>query len=165
MIKKKIVYSPSAINWMLLSTNDILYTSYWLQKIINKLMRKGQKEFISKKIYLLFQQKKLELKQNPKLLLTTSLMKISPILWMTKRKQGKYQRILPITITPFQRYKKALKWLCQAIITNSEQLFENRLFNEILAINTNKHGTCYTYKKNLYTTLVENKAYMRLRWR
>lgn len=133
-------------------------------KIINCLMLSGKKNLAEKIFYKTFKLlQKVSLK-NSKVVLKFSLLNISPIISVFKKKNKKrIVREIPFLLKPTFRIILAIKNIINMVRKQSYNIFSEHFKNEILFI-LKKNSEILIKKNELHTYALKNKAFAHFRW-
>jgi len=133
-------------------------------KIINCLMLCGKKNLAEKIFYKIFKLlQKVSLK-NSKIVLKFSLLNVSPIISVFKKKNKKrIVREIPFLLKPTLRIILAIKNIINMVKKQSYNIFSEHFKNEIIFI-LKKNSEILIKKNELHTYALKNKAFAHFRW-
>jgi small subunit ribosomal protein S7 len=133
-------------------------------KIINCLMLCGEKNLAEKIFYKTFKLlQKVSLK-NSKIVLKFSLLNVSPIISVFKKKNKKrIVREIPFLLKPTLRIILAIKNIINMVKKQSYNIFSEHFKNDIIFI-LKKNSEILIKKNELHTYALKNKAFAHFRW-
>ena len=137
---------------------DLKYHSVTVEKFINKVMLRGQKETARNLVYRAFDRVKDETKKEPLEVFESALKNASPLLEVKPRRIGGATYQVPIEISPDRRETLAMRWIITAARRQSGGAFPKLLSQEILAAFQNT-GTAVKQKENMHRMAEANKAF------
>lgn len=143
---------------------DMLYNSHWMTKFSNKLMQKGEKYFIQKKIQHCFKMLKLIQTLYPKVLFFEMLELIKPSIEMIPRKMGKTFRYIPTVVTYPRNYKLVLSFVTKEIRNRPERLFFERFQTQWLNLILHNKSSIFNDIEMVYQLAHKNKAFTNFAW-
>ncbi len=137
---------------------DLKYHSVTVEKFINKVMLRGQKETARILVYRAFDRVKDETKKEPLEVFESALKNTSPLLEVKPRRIGGATYQVPVEISPDRRETLAMRWIITAARRQAGAAFEKLLSQEILAAFQNT-GASIKQKENMHRMAEANKAF------
>lgn len=137
---------------------DLKYHSVTVEKFINKVMLRGQKETARILVYGAFDRIKDETKKEPLEVFEAALKNSSPLLEVKPRRIGGATYQVPVEISPDRRETLAMRWIIAAARRQAGAAFPKLLSQEILAAYENT-GTAVKQRENMHRMAEANKAF------
>lgn len=137
---------------------DLKYQSITVEKFINKILVRGQKETARKLVYRAFDIVKDKAKKEPLEIFEGAIKNATPILEVKPRRIGGATYQVPMEVLPDRRETLAMRWIIKAARQRQGASMEKLLAEEILAAYENT-GTAIKQKENLHKMAEANKAF------
>jgi len=147
-------------------TPDPIYQSVMLTKLINRAMRDGKKNAISKEVYDCLEIIKSKTGQEPLKYFTDALDNIKPQMEVRARRIGGAAYQVPVPVRGPRKDSLALRWLIDAARArpSSEfRTFADKLAAELIDA-TNNAGSAIKKKLDTHRMAEANKAFAHFRW-
>lgn len=142
---------------------DPLYNSVLVARLINFVMRKGQKLKATKIVYTVLKQIKEKHQKAPLLFFQQSIANLKPEVELKSRKIGGANYQVPVLVSVQRQETLALRWLIEAAKQNRNQTFLLSLENEIVN-SFRKEGNAIKKKQNIQRMAEANKAFSHFSW-
>lgn len=139
-------------------SGDLKYNSVTVEKFINKIMLRGQKETARNLVYRAFDVLNDKTKKEPLEVFQSALKNASPLLEVRPRRIGGATYQVPMEVSPDRRETLAMRWLITASRSRQGAAFSQFLAEEILAAYENT-GTAIKQKENMHRMAEANKAF------
>ncbi len=137
---------------------DLKYQSVTVEKFINKVMLRGQKETARGLVYRAFDILKDETKKEPLEVFEAALKNASPLLEVKPRRIGGATYQVPVEVSPDRRETLAMRWIITSARKGQGASFEKLLSSEILAAYQGQ-GTALKQKENMHKMAEANRAF------
>jgi small subunit ribosomal protein S7 len=137
---------------------DLKYRSITVEKFINKVMIRGQKETARRLVYSAFDILKEKTGKEPLEVFENALKNASPLLEVKARRIGGATYQVPQEVSASRRETLAMRWLITAARKGAGQSFDKILADEILAAYGNS-GTAIRQKETMHKMAEANKAF------
>lgn len=147
------------------ATQDALYKSYEVSKLINYLMEDGKKAVAQKIVYETLDKLK-EVDADPVNALLRAITNVTPAMEVRPRRLGGASYMVPIEVRKTRKLFLALNWIIQGAQSRSNKefrTFADKLFAEIKDA-VNSTGTAYNKKLSVEKQAEQNKAFAHLKW-
>jgi small subunit ribosomal protein S7 len=143
---------------------DPIYNSVVITKFVNKLMLDGKKSVAEKILYSALNRME-EISKDKKGidLFNEAIENIKPILEVKSRRVGGATYQVPIEVKPHRQLSLSLRWLVDSARKRNEKTMSERLAKELLDA-SEKKGTAYKKKEDIYKMAEANKAFAHYRW-
>ena len=144
---------------------DVKYGSVSVERLINYIMLRGQKETARKIVYAAFSeiQNAKEGGGDPVELFETALRNAGPMMEVRSRRVGGANYQVPVEVRPERRTALAMKWLATYARERGDKTMSDRLANELLAASRNE-GNAVKKKDDTHRMAEANKAFAHYRW-
>jgi len=145
---------------------DPIYHSIMVTKLINRAMKDGKKNAITKQIYSAFEILKTKTSQDPLKFFLDTLENIKPQMEVRARRIGGAAYQIPIPVRGPRKDSLALRWLIDAARSrpNSEyHTFADKFSAEIIDASNNT-GAAIKKKLDTHRMAEANKAFAHFRW-
>jgi len=143
---------------------DPIYNSVVITKFVNKLMLDGKKSVAEKILYsALNRMEEISKEKKGIELFNDAIENIKPILEVKSRRVGGATYQVPIEVKPHRQLSLSLRWLVDAARKRNEKTMSERLAKELLDA-SDKKGTAYKKKEDIYKMAEANKAFAHYRW-
>lgn len=144
------------------------FNSRWISKFINQWFFLGKQQKIERLLYASFFIIKKKLKLSPIFFFFEALEKLKPVIGL-KLYRKKQRKIIKVNAVPYLlevplRYKKAIRWLAQAIKMQTSGSLKFNIFKEMYAINVFKASLSQKKKKEYYKYAVMYKRNKQFKW-
>jgi small subunit ribosomal protein S7 len=155
-IKKRIVFP------------DYLYQSRLVTRLVNRVMKDGQKTTAQKQVYKALESltTTIHKDKNPLEVLNTALENIKPVMEVRPRRIGGAAYQVPMPVKTDRREALAIRWLIQAARSRSNKEYHEfwqKLSAEILDA-FNNTGAAIKKKQDVHRMAEANKAFSHFRW-
>lgn len=137
---------------------DPKYHSVTVEKFINKIMLRGQKETARNLLYGAFSILQEKTGKEPLEIFGSALKNTSPLLEVRSRRIGGATYQVPVEVNPDRRETLAMRWVIKAARSRQGASFDKILAEEILAAFENA-GTAIKQKENMHRMAEANKAF------
>lgn len=137
---------------------DLKYNSTTVEKFINKIMLRGQKETARKLVYRAFDILQEKTGKEPLEVFEQSLKNAIPLLEVKPRRIGGATYQVPVEVSHDRGETLAMRWLISAARKQKGNSFEKLLADEILACYQNT-GTAIKQRENMHRMAEANKAF------
>ncbi len=137
---------------------DLKYRSVTVEKFINKVMTRGQKETARKLVYSAFDILKDKTGKEPLEIFETALKNSAPLLEVKPRRIGGATYQVPQEVSAARRETLAMRWILTAARKGTGRSFDKILADELLATYSNT-GTAIKQKENMHKMAEANKAF------
>lgn len=137
---------------------DPKYNSATVEKFINKIMIRGQKETARKLVYKSFDILKDKTGKEPLEVFEGALKNASPLLEVSPRRIGGATYQVPMEVTLDRRETLAMRWLIGAARKRQGASFDKILSEEVLGAYENT-GVAIKQKENMHKMAEANKAF------
>lgn len=144
-------------------TEDPIYKSKLVTKLINKIMVDGKKGKAQKICYGAFDIVKEKTGENPLEVFQQALENVMPILEVRPRRVGGATYQVPMEVRQDRRVDLGIKWMAQYSRLRGERTMKERLAAEILDA-TNGTGGAVRKKDEVHKMAEANKAFAHYRW-
>ncbi|KKQ74027.1 MAG: 30S ribosomal protein S7 [Berkelbacteria bacterium GW2011_GWB1_38_5] len=137
---------------------DPKYQSVTVEKFINKIMLRGQKETARNLVYHAFDILKDKTKKEPLEVFEASLKNTAPLLEVRPKRIGGATYQVPMEVAPFRRETLAMRWIINAARKGKGASFEKLIASELLSAYENT-GVAIKQKENMHRMAEANKAF------
>ncbi len=137
---------------------DLKYHSVTVEKFINKVMMRGQKETARKLVYGAFDVLKDKTGKEPLEVFEQAIKNASPLLEVKARRIGGATYQVPQEVTASRRETLAMRWIIAASRKGTGKSFDKIMADEILAAYGNS-GTAIRQKETMHKMAEANKAF------
>jgi small subunit ribosomal protein S7 len=137
---------------------DAKYQSVTVEKFINKVMLRGQKETARKIVYGAFDILKDKTGKEPLEVFEQAIKNGSPLLEVKARRIGGATYQVPQEVSAARRETLAMRWIITATRKGTGRSFDKILADELLATYGNA-GTAIKQKENMHKMAEANKAF------
>lgn len=137
---------------------DLKFHSVTVEKFINKVMLRGQKETARKLVYGAFDILKDKTGKEPLEIFEAALKNATPMLEVRPRRIGGATYQVPVDISSGRAETLAMRWLIKAARARQGSTLDKLLAEEILAAYNNT-GVCIKQKENMHKMAEANKAF------
>lgn len=144
-------------------TNDPIYSSYEVTKLINYVMVDGKKSVAEKIVYSLLKEIKDE---DPVKLLHRAISNVAPNLEVKPRRLGGASYLVPTEVRKDRKLYLALNWIVEAARSRSQKeykTFKNKLLAEILDA-AKSQGQAVNKRLQAEKLAEANRAFAHLKW-
>ena len=148
---------------------NIFYKTYWSVKFINKLMQRGKKAVVEKKIFRAFNKIKIEFHKNAWKIFYLALIKNRPLLGFAPIRLGREIKQIPIPLSGKRQLVISLKWFVTAIklirYNSGKMSLEEVLYSQLKSL-MQKEKTILTKRRlDHVKELIENRVNLHHRWK
>jgi len=137
---------------------DSKYHSITVEKFINKVMLRGQKETARKLVYGAFDILKEKTSKEPLEIFEQAVKNASPLLEVKARRIGGATYQVPQEVSAARRETLAMRWIINATRKGTGKSFNKILADELLAAYGNS-GTALRQKETMHKMAEANKAF------
>ncbi|MCL5407667.1 MAG: 30S ribosomal protein S7 [Patescibacteria group bacterium] len=137
---------------------DPKYQSVTVEKFINKIMLRGQKETARNLVYHAFDILKDKTQKEPLEVFEASLKNTSPLLEVRPKRIGGATYQVPMEVAPSRRETLAMRWIINAARKRSGAAFDKIIAEELFAAYENT-GVAIKQKENMHKMAEANKAF------
>jgi len=142
---------------------DPIYNDKTVSRLINSVMKDGQKGVAQKIVYGAFDIIKEKSGKNPLEVFGEALNNIMPVLEVKARRVGGATYQVPMEVRPERRLALGLRWLTGYARDRSERTMREKLAGEIMDA-TNNLGGAVKKKEDTHKMAEANKAFAHYRW-
>lgn len=142
---------------------DPIYSSKVITKFINQLMDDGKKSVAESIMYNAL--KVAEEKGGKKgiEIFEDAIENVKPLLEVKSRRVGGATYQVPVEVRPVRQQSLAIRWIVDAAKKRNERSMAARLANELIEA-SDKRGTAFKKKEDIYKMAEANKAFAHYRW-
>lgn len=137
---------------------DLKFHSVTVEKFINKVMLRGQKETARKLVYGAFDILKDKTGKEPLEIFEAAVKNATPMLEVKPRRIGGATYQVPVEVSPARAETLAMRWLIKTARKGQGANFQKLLAEEILAAYGNT-GASIKQKENMHKMAEANKAF------
>lgn len=142
---------------------DSLYNSQLVGKLINKVMRDGEKSKAEAICYDSFAIIEKKAKQNPLQVFLKAMENVKPVLEVRSRRVGGATYQVPSTVDPRRQETLALRWIVQFARQKKGKPMRERLAEEIMMA-LRKEGLAVKKREDTHRMAEANRAFAHYRW-
>ena len=142
---------------------DSLYNSELVGKLINKVMRDGEKSKAESTCYDSFAIIEKKVKQNPLQVFLKAMENVKPILEVRSRRVGGATYQVPTTVDPRRQETLALRWIVQFARQKKGKPMRERLAEEIMMA-LRGEGLAVKKREDTHKMAEANRAFAHYRW-
>ena len=142
---------------------DSLYNSELVGKLINKVMRDGEKSKAESTCYDCFAIIEKKVKQNPLQVFLKAMENVKPILEVRSRRVGGATYQVPTTVDPRRQETLALRWIVQFARQKKGKPMRERLAEEIMMA-LRGEGLAVKKREDTHKMAEANRAFAHYRW-
>ncbi len=143
---------------------DPIYSSVKVAKLINYVMKRGQKETARKIVYEALETiKEKEKVENPIEILELAIKNISPVMEVRSRRVGGANYQVPVEVRIDRRLSLAYRWIIEIAGSKKGAPMAKKLADEILAGSKNE-GEAVRKRENVHKMAEANKAFAHFAW-
>ncbi len=143
---------------------DAVYNSVLVSRLINNLMKGGEKAMAEKIVYKSFDNIKKDLKKEPKEVFESAIENIKPKLEVRPRRVGGVNYQVPMQVPEYRQESLAIKWLVTgARNRRSKEEFMDALKDEILEA-YKETGFAIRKRDEVHKMAEANKAFAHFQW-
>ncbi|MCR4311455.1 MAG: 30S ribosomal protein S7 [Candidatus Taylorbacteria bacterium] len=143
---------------------DTKYESEKVGKLINYVMRKGNKNVARKIVYGALEVIKEKAKtENPMEIFDTALKNTGPVMEVRSRRVGGANYQVPVEVRPERRTALSMRWLIEAAKGKKGNPMHVRLADELIAASNNE-GEAVRKRENTHKMAEANKAFAHFAW-
>ncbi len=133
---------------------------YYISLFVSNLIKGGFKLKGEKELYKILKIIKGKNKKLPSNLLLQIVHRVSPVVFMKKKKVGGVNYRIPVYLKMSKRYPLGIKWLISLSSGRKLGSFKNNLLKEILLIEEGR-GSSLERKRSIYDLALVNRAYIK----
>ncbi len=143
---------------------DFAYNSTKVEKFINHVMKKGQKETARKIVYDAFDIiKEKEKTDNPLEVFDTAIKNVGPLVEVRSRRIGGANYMVPREVKADRRLALSMRWILDAARGRKGAPMNERLAEELIAASKGQ-GPAITKRDNTHKMAEANKAFAHFSW-
>lgn len=142
---------------------DPVYNSKTVIKLINKLMRDGQKGKAEKILYQCFEIIERRTKKNPLEVFLAALGNVKPVLEVRSRRVGGATYQIPTEVRPERREALAIRWIVEFAREKKGRPMKEKLAEEIILASRGE-GLAVKKKEDTHKMAEANRAFAHYRW-
>nr|NP_066327.1 ribosomal protein S7 [Malawimonas jakobiformis]AAG13694.1 ribosomal protein S7 [Malawimonas jakobiformis] len=142
---------------------DPLFKDPIISKLINVLMKKGNKSKIEKIVYKSLELIKKNTKKTPLTIIKKAISNIKPSVELKSIKIAAKSYQIPFEISLKRQQNLAIRWLVESVNNRSEKELTNRLYLEILNAYQQK-GNAFKKKDDIHHKAESNRSFIHYRW-
>jgi small subunit ribosomal protein S7 len=151
-LKKKIIVLP-----------DYKYDSYNVQKLVNYLMKDGEKSVARRVVYSALEEMGKRTKKEPLAVFDEALKNVMPILEVRSRRVGGANYQVPREVAPNRALSLALRWIVGAARSQKGKPMHIKLAGELVSAAKNE-GEAIKKRENTHKMAEANKAFAHFAW-
>ncbi|MBI2048083.1 MAG: 30S ribosomal protein S7 [Parcubacteria group bacterium] len=152
-VKKKKILSP-----------DFVYNSTKVEKFINYVMKRGQKETARGIVYDAFDiVKEKEKTDNPLEVFDKAIKNVGPLVEIRSRRIGGANYMVPREVKAERRFSLAMRWILEAARGRKGSPMREKLAEELIAASKGQ-GPAVTKRENTHKMAEANKAFAHFSW-
>ena len=140
-----------------------MYHSVKVTKLVNYVMKKGEKNTARKVVYGALAEVKEMAKEDPLPIFEAAIKNVSPAVEVRSRRVGGANYQVPREVRPERRLSLAYRWLIAAANSKKGVPMHRKLADEILAASKNE-GTAVKKKEDTHRMAESNKAFAHFAW-
>lgn len=147
-------------------SEDPIFKSKLVTKLINRVMRSGKKSVAQKQVYQAFVLIKEKTKLDPMMVFSKALENIKPQMEVRPRRVGGAAYQIPMPVKGERRESLAIRWLIKAAQTRPNKefhTFAEKLSTELIDA-FNNAGGAVKKKEDTHRMAEANKAFAHFRW-
>lgn len=145
-------------------TEDAVYHSQKVAKLVNYVMNEGKKETARKIVYGAMTAVKEKTKvENPLEVLDTALKNVTPLMEVRSRRVGGANYQVPVEVRAARRQLLSMNWLIAAARAKKGKPMHEKLADEIIAASKNE-GDAVKKRENVHKMAEANKAFAHFAW-
>jgi small subunit ribosomal protein S7 len=137
---------------------DVKYNDKNVAKLINYIMKEGEKPVARKIVYEAFDMIKKETKQDPRHIFNKAMKKVSPLVEARGKRVGGSNYQVPFQVRGRRRFLLGCKWIIENAESRSERSMAQKLAGEILAASQGEGGAVKK-REEVYKQAEANKAF------
>jgi small subunit ribosomal protein S7 len=137
---------------------DVKYNDKNVAKLINYIMKEGEKPVARKIVYEAFDMIKKETKQDPRHIFNKAMKKVSPLVEVRGKRVGGSNYQVPFQVRGRRRFLLGCKWIIENAESRSERSMAQKLAGEILAASQGEGGAVKK-REEVYKQAEANKAF------
>jgi len=142
---------------------DSIYQEKIVSKIINSIMKGGQKTVAENIFYESMRQVRLSVNEKPLKVLFIALENGKPLVELKSIRIGGVTHQIPIETSTRRQESLVIRWLIQHARSRVERKMEERIAKEILDLYSKK-GLTFQKKEELHRRAENNRAFAHYRW-
>ena len=143
---------------------DSKYNSEKVGKLINYIMKKGNKNVARKIVYGAFDDIKEKAKtENPMEVFDTALKNTGPVMEVRSRRVGGANYQVPVEVRPERRLALSMRWIIEASKSKKGKPMYERLADELISASKNE-GEAVRKRENTHKMAEANKAFAHFAW-
>ncbi|OGY59052.1 MAG: 30S ribosomal protein S7 [Candidatus Colwellbacteria bacterium RIFCSPLOWO2_12_FULL_44_13] len=142
---------------------DVKYDSVIASRLINYLMKDGNKTAAEKTLYRALEQVEEKLKQNPMQVLEKALENTTPLVEVRSRRVGGANYQVPVEVRPERKFMLSTRWLLAAARSKKGRPMFEKLADEIIAASKNE-GDAIKKKLDVHRMAEANRAFAHFAW-
>lgn len=140
------------------------YNSAKVGKLINYVMKKGEKNIARTVVYGAFEEIKIKAKtENPMEVFDTALKNTGPVMEVRSRRVGGANYQVPVEVRPERRLALSMRWIIEAAKSKKGKPMHIKLADELIAASKNE-GEAVRKRENTHKMAEANKAFAHFAW-
>ncbi len=142
---------------------DLVYNSIRVARLINQIMKRGQKATAQKIVYDCFEGVKQKTKQDPLEVFEKAIDNASPLLELKSKRVGGATYQVPTEVKEERKETLAIRWILKAARSRKGKPMKSKLAEEILEAADNK-GAAIKKKEDTHKMAEANRAFAHFRF-
>jgi small subunit ribosomal protein S7 len=142
---------------------DYKFSSILVQRIINKMNFRGEKNIAERIVYSAMDKVKEMSKEEPLQVLTRAVESVRPLVEVRPRRVGGATYQIPMEVPHLRSVTLAIHWLLASARSKTGRPIFERLAEEILAA-SKKEGATFKKREDTHRMAEANKAFAHYRW-
>jgi small subunit ribosomal protein S7 len=142
---------------------DARYNSIQVAKLINQIMKKGQKETARKIVYQALEDIKKKTPKDPLEVLNQALGNVSPLVEVKPKRVGGATYQVPVPVKGERKETLAIRWILKAARNKKGRGMKEKLVGEIIDAAENR-GAAVKKKEDTHKMAEANRAFAHFRW-
>lgn len=143
---------------------DSKYNSDKVGKLINYVMKKGNKNAARKIVYGALDEIKEKSKtENPIEIFDTAMKNTGPVMEVRSRRVGGANYQVPVEVRPERRVALSMRWIIEAARSKKGKPMHEKLADELIAASKNE-GEAVKKRENTHKMAEANKAFAHFAW-
>ena len=142
---------------------DLVYNSMRVAKLVNQIMKKGQKTTAQKIVYDCFEEIKQKTKKDPLEVFERAIDNASPALELRSKRVGGATYQVPTEVRGDRKEALAIRWILKAARSKKGKPMKDKLAEEVLEAADNK-GAAVKKKEDTHKMAEANRAFAHFRF-
>ena len=144
-------------------TQDPIFKSTIIPKLINSIMYDGKKVVAEKIVYEAIEKIKLKTKEEPINVFNEAINNIKPTVEVRSRRVGGATYQVPVEVKSNRAQALAIRWLVDASRKRKDKHMSDKIFNELYDA-YEKKGSAVKKREDVHKMAESNKAFAHFRW-